>query len=81
MAEILKVPQDDLLDVMELTQKLQHQISIVLEDTVLYLSMPALVAATIKCMLHQCESVEKARFYKDLYIYLFEEALKDSDLK
>lgn len=75
------VSQDDLLDVMELTNKLQDNIYAVLEDTVLYLSMPALIAATIKCMLHQCESVDQAKFYRDLFVTLFEEAFKDKRLK
>lgn len=79
--EIPKGSKDDLLDVMELTSKLQHQIANVLNDNLMYLSMPALIASTINCMISQCESVDQAKSYRDLFINLFEEALKDSPLK
>lgn len=78
---IPKVSQDDLLDVEELTVKLQDQISDILADTVLYLSMPALIGATIRCILSQCETVDQANFYKDIFINLFDQATKVRDVK
>jgi hypothetical protein len=81
VGEILQVPKDDLLDVLELTNALQHKTYLVLKDSPIYLAMPALMSATIKSMLHQCESAEEARYYADIFISLFVQALKGSDLK
>jgi hypothetical protein len=81
MMQIPKGSRDDLLDVMELTDKLQQQIANVLNDNLIYLSMPALIAATINCMLSQCDSIEQAHSYRDLFVSLFGEAIKDHTVK
>jgi hypothetical protein len=78
--EMHKVSRDDLLDVEELTVKLQESISAVLADQVLYLSMPALIGATIRCILSQCETVEQAVFYKDVFLHLFEAVIKQRNV-
>ena len=81
MGEVVQVPKDDLLDVLELTHTLQQKIYIVLKDSPLYLSMPSLMSATIRCILHQCDNIEQAQYYRDVFMESFDQALKDSDLK
>lgn len=47
----MTVPHDDLLDVMEMTQKIESQIGYILKDVETSLAMSALMSATINCLL------------------------------
>lgn len=75
------IPQDDLLDVAEMTQKLESYISNVLKDNEITLSMSALMSATINCILGQCETLEQVVFYRNIFMQIFDSSIKTIKIK
>ena len=75
------VPQDDLLDVMEMTKKLENYISNVLKENELTLAMSALMSASINCMLGQCKTLEEVIFYKNVFTNIFDSSIRSIRLK
>lgn len=75
------VPQDDLLDVMEMTKKLENYISSVLKENELTLAMSALMSASINCILGQCKTLDEVIFYKNVFTNLFESSIRSIRLK
>ena len=53
--KIPHVPPDDLLDVMEMTKKIEGYIGRVLKNNDFNLAMSALISATTNCLLAQCQ--------------------------
>ena len=79
--EMPDVPQDDLLDVMEMTQKLEAYMLHVLRDNDMILSVSALMSATINCLLGQCKTLEEVMFYRNVMIQLFDTSIKSIKIK
>ena len=72
MMEKRSISRDDLLDVMEMTEKLERQINNILRGNERPLSMSALMSATINCMLSQCKYVEDVISYRDAFISILD---------
>lgn len=75
------IPQDDLFDVMEMTQKLESYMSEVLNDNNLTLAMSALISASINTMLAQCKNLEEVMFYRNIFMQIFDSSIKQIKLK
>lgn len=67
-----QISQDDLFDVIEMTQKLEDGISRVLSDNQVSLCMSALMNATVNCIILQCDTVEEIIQYKNAFFEVFE---------
>lgn len=76
MAEMHQIPQDDLLDVVEMTNRIQDYIFAVLEDNDFTLAMSALMGATINSMFAQCNTIEEVVFYRNLFMKIFDNLIK-----
>ena len=74
------IPQDDLLDVMEMTLKLENYISHLLRENSLHLGMSALMSATINCILGQCRTIEEVKFYRTIFSQIFDNTIRDIDI-
>jgi hypothetical protein len=70
------IPRDDLLDVIEMTQKMEYAISNILKDNELSLSMSALYSATINCIIAQCQTMEEVIFYRNLFMEIFDSSIR-----
>ena len=75
------IPQDDLLDVMEMAQKLESHISHILKENDLTLSMSALMSATINCMLGQCKTLDEVVFYRNIFMQIFDSSIRNIKIK
>jgi hypothetical protein len=75
------VSKDDLLDVLELTQKLENQIGYVLKENELPIAMSALISSTINCMVGQCNTIEEVVYYRNLYAEIFDGAIRAIKIK
>lgn len=75
------VPQDDLLDVMEMTQKLENYISKVLKENDLTLAMSALMSASINCTIAQCTTLSEVMFYRNIFAQIFDASIRSIRLK
>lgn len=70
------VPSDDLLDVLEMTQKIESYVTLILQDNAFNLSMSALMNATINCILKQCNNLDEVFFYRNLLIEFFDQTIE-----
>jgi hypothetical protein len=75
------IPQDDLLDVMEMTKKIENFISKTLKDNELSLSVSALMSATINSMLALCSTLDEVVFYRNLFIQVFDSSIRNINIK
>ena len=77
----MQVPQDDVLDVMEMSRRLENYILKVFKGNDGNLAMSALMTATINSVLSQCKTINDALFYKSIFIKIFEDAIRDIKLR
>lgn len=75
------VSQDDLLDVMEMTKKLEHTMLNMLKNNQLTIGMSALMSASVNCTIAQCKTMEEVLFYKFMFMAIFDEAVKSIQIK
>ena len=66
-----RVTPDDLMDIVELADQLQQEISKTLDDKDFNIAMSALIGATINAMIAQCSSVQQAFNYRNIFFNLF----------
>lgn len=75
------VPQDDLLDVMEMTQKLEAHMCRILGENEISLAMSALMSASINCMLAQCKTLDEVVFYRNIFMQIFDSSIRSIKIK
>jgi hypothetical protein len=75
------IPQDDVQDVIEMTEKLKNSIFDILKDTNTQLAMSALISATINCILAQCETIEQVIKLRNNFIIIFDSTIKNIKVK
>lgn len=75
------IPQDDLIDVMEMTQKLESHISHILKENDITLAMSALMSASINCMLGQCKTLDEVVFYRNIFMQIFDSSIRNIKIK
>lgn len=76
MTEIPPIPQDDLMDVMEMTNKIETYIANVLKDNDKNLAMSALMSACINSMLVQCKTLDELVFYRNLFTQILDSFIR-----
>lgn len=81
MMEEPQIPQDDLMDVLEMTQDIEAFISDVLRDNDLNLALSALMSATINCMMAQCNTLDQVVFYRNLFMQMFDSSIRTIRIK
>jgi hypothetical protein len=79
--ELPHVPQDDLMDVMEMTGKLEVYISTVLRENDRNLAISALMSASINCLLAQCETLDEVMFYRTLFMQILDSSIRYMQIK
>lgn len=79
--ELPHIPQDDLMDVMEMTNKMEGYITHVLKDNERNLAMSALMSATINCMLGQCSTLDEVVFYRNLFMQILDSSIRTIQIK
>lgn len=75
------IPRDDLLDVMEMTKKLEGSIYRILKDNEVNLGMSALMSATINTVLSQCKTIQEIQMYRNIFIQIFDSAILNVKIK
>ena len=74
--EIPPIPQDDIIDVVELTDKIETYISDVLTHNELNIAMSALMSASVNSMLMQCETLDEVLFYRNFFIQILDNSIR-----
>jgi hypothetical protein len=68
MEKLPQIPQDDVIDVMEMTDKIEKYILKVLKDHENNLAISSLISASINCLWTQCNSMEEVIFYRNMLV-------------
>jgi len=79
--EIPGIPQDDLMDVIEMTDALETCISSVIKGNEKNLAMSALMSASVNCLLDQCETLQEVAFYRHLLVHILDNTIKRIQIK
>ena len=79
--ELSHIPQDDLMDVMEIAIKIEEYVFDMIEDIPRNISMSALMSASINCMLMQCKTLPDVLFYRNIFTQILDEAIACIDIK
>lgn len=70
------VSHDDITDVMEMTQKLENYINVVLKENEMALAMSALISASINSILAHCTTLDEIVNYRNIFIQIFDESIR-----
>lgn len=76
-----KIPQDDLLDVMEMTQKMESFIAKTIKGNELSLGMSALFSASINSIVGQCKTLDEVMFYRNVFMQIFDSSIRSINIK
>lgn len=76
-----KVPNDDLLDVIEMTKKIDKFLCELFHEAESSLAMSALMNSSINCIIHQCKSFEDVLFYRSMLMHFFDSSIKNIKIK
>jgi hypothetical protein len=75
--ELPDIPQDDLIDVMEMTNKIEEYVYHVLKDNETSLALSALMSACINCTLDQCSTLDEVLFYRNLFVQILDSSIRN----
>lgn len=75
------IPQDDLIDVMEMTHKIEAHILATIKGNSRNLSMSALMSGCINSMLVQCDTLDEVLFYRDLFVQILDGSIRSIHIK
>ena len=71
-----QIPHDDLLDVSEITMKIEKYIAKSLFGHSQDISMSALMSATINSLTKQCCTIEELVFHRNLFIQILDDTIR-----
>lgn len=75
------IPQDDILDISEMMQKLEALMFHILKENDSILGISALMSATINYILGQCKNLDDVLFHRNLFMQTFDLAIKNIKIK
>lgn len=75
------IPHDDLMDVLEMTNKIESYISNILKDNDHNLAISALMNASVNSMIGQCKTLSEVMFCRTLFIQILDISIKSIEWK
>lgn len=81
MTEIPSIPQDDLIDVMEMADEIESSIENILHGNQHTLGMSALMSASINCMLGSCHTLNEVMFYRNIFMQILDSSIRDIQIR
>ena len=70
-----QLPQDDLEDVMDMTDKIEDFATFIVKEAPINIAMSALISATTNCILAKCESIGQAIFFRNLLLEVMDKTI------
>jgi hypothetical protein len=70
-----QIPQDDLIDVMEMTNKIEEYISLVLKENDQLLAISALIGASINSLIENCKTYEELILYRTIFFQILDNCI------
>lgn len=79
--KVPQIPQDDIMDVMEMMNKIEKLLNRILKDNETNLAMSALISSTINCLLSQCKTIDEVVFYRNLFMKILDNSISHIKIK
>lgn len=79
--DIQNISRDDLLDVMEMTNKIESYIDRTLRGNEKNLGMSALMSASVNAVLSQCSTIQEIHLYRNLFVQIFDSTILNVKIK
>lgn len=79
--EQLPFSEDDLTDVIEMTNMLEEHIYNTLEGNQPSLALSALIGATVNSLLDQCKSLDQVMVYRNIFIEALDSTIMQIQVK
>ncbi len=76
MMDWLQIPQDDVIDVMEMTDRMERYIRRVLRDQPTPLAMSALISASVNCLWAHCNSMDEVILYRNMLMSVLDRSIR-----
>ena len=76
MAQLPQIPQDDVIDVMEMTDRMEKYMMRVLKNQDPNLGMSALISASINCLWALCNSMDEVVFYSNMLMSVLDNSIR-----
>jgi len=70
--ELQHIPEDDIIDVIEMSEKIQSSTYDILNDMDIDLAMVTLMTAATNCILTQCDDLEEFVFYRNIFVQILD---------
>jgi DNA-binding phage protein len=70
------ISQDDFMDVMEMTSKIESYLHELLKDNDRNIAFSALIGAFINYMLGQCKTLDEVVFYRNLFMKILDNSIR-----
>lgn len=81
MTELPDIPKDDLMDIIEMTDKIEVFINTLLEENQTHIGMSALMGASINCMLAQCDTLDEILLCRNAFMRLLDACIRDTQVR
>ncbi len=81
MVQYPPVPQDDLMDVMEMTNKIEAHVLHILKENEMHISMSALMGSFINCFLVHCDTPESRIHYGFIFTQILVRSIEAINAK
>lgn len=79
--DIQDVSRDDLLDVMEMTKKIESSIERTVKGNDKNLAISAIMSATINSVLSQCSTVQEIQMFRNVFMQIFDASILNVKIK
>jgi hypothetical protein len=79
--DVPSISSDDLMDVMEMTDKLEKHISDTLQGNEGSLAISALMSASINSMLAQCRTLDDVVLYRNIFVQMLDASIRGIQIK
>ena len=76
-----QISQDDLIDVAEMTKKIEKSIAKILADNEFNLAMSALISATINSLINQCQTLDEVIFHRNLFMQILDNTIRQIKIR
>ena len=75
------IPHDDVIDVMEMSQKIEAHIHATVKGNDRNLGMSAIMSSCINAMLIQCKTLDEVLYFRNLFVQIIDGSIRSINIK
>lgn len=76
MTQVPQISHDDVMDILEMTSKLESCMNDILREIRMDLALSALMSASINCIIFQCSTLSEIENYRNIFMKIFDVSIK-----